>query len=200
MTPDLALIKALQVYLSSNHPDSLLWSIEQRYPRQMSSNILSRSQSPYLDITESDNGCSIWTESLTNPPSPQGFLIHNPHKSVIYLLKVDKGWFQDEQHNHRCDCLVFDSQTLCFIELKLNVQTWKRAAERIKEAIGQIKATVTFFKLNMMSCYLSQFDLEAYIVMKAHVYPKRAAAQTARQLKFLEETGIKLMEKNEKNF
>lgn len=202
MTADLALIKALQVYFSSNHPSSLLWdSREQRYPRKMSANVLSHSQSPYLDVTEDKSYCSTWTGSLTHPPSPQGFLIHNPHKSSIYLLKVDKDWFQDQKHSHRCDCVVFDSQILCFIELKLKVKTWKRATERIKEAVEQIEATLIFFKLNMMSCYLSQFNrLEAYVAMRTDVYPKRSAASTIRQVKFLEETSIKLYEANEKHF
>lgn len=202
MTPDLALVKALQVYFSSQHPDSLLWdSSDQQYPREMSARVLSHSQSPYLDITEDKSGCSTYTESLTQPLSPQGFLIYNPHKSSIYLLKVDKGWFQDEKHSLRCDCVVFDSQTLCFIELKLNVKTWKRAPKRIKEAVEQIKATLTFFKLNMMNCYLSQFkQLEAYVVMKTNVYPKKSASSDIRQVKFLEETGIKLYEGNDKSF
>jgi len=51
MTPDLALVKALQVYFSSQHPDSLLWdSSDQQYPREMSARVLSHSQSPYLAI------------------------------------------------------------------------------------------------------------------------------------------------------
>lgn len=199
MTLDTSFIKALETRFSGYSQLSHYWGKDQAYPQTLPEDSLVSSQAFLLEITEDRSHCSNWSSLKSVPSQSQGFLIHNPQEKWIYLLKVDAKWFE-EKHSKRCDCLVFDSTSLCFVELKLNVDSWKRATERIKEASMQIQETLSFLKLNMLSCYLSRFSLEAYIVMQTSVYPRRTAERSARRLKFLEETGMKLYEENEKSF
>jgi hypothetical protein len=200
MNPDVAFIHALQTRFSGSTPEPRVWGQDQKYPTTLPPHALVRSQDSILVVIEDHQGCSTWMDPATSSTGSSGLQLENPTGKLIYLLKIDKAWFLDHQHSQRCDCVIFDDQTFCFVELKLQVSTWKRASERIKEAIDQIKNTLTFFRLHMLGCQLSRFQLEAYIVMQSHIYPRQPAGRTQRQVRFLEETGLKLYEHNHKTF
>jgi len=129
------------------------------------------------------------------------FQISNPTKKPIHLLAID-GCFFTSNDPKRCDCLVYDDQCLCFVELKLDATSHRRATSNLKKARKQLGATISFFKsaFNLVTQNFWGFDLEAYAVMNTQFYPRQSASRTHIFVGFLEEYGVKLYEKNTKTF
>lgn len=129
------------------------------------------------------------------------FRISNPTKRSIHLLATD-GCFFTSADPKRCDCLVFDDQYLCFVELKLDVTSPRQAASKLKNARNQLGATIIFFKnaFNSITQNFWGFDLEAYAVMHTKLYPRQSASRLQIYVGFLEEYGVRLYEKNAKTF
>jgi hypothetical protein len=131
----------------------------------------------------------------------QAFHIFNPEEQEIYLFAIDGCFFTDEDHE-RCDCLVYDNQCLCFVELKLDVTSPRQATSRLKKARSQLGETILSLKeaLAPKTTNFWGFETEAYVVMKKRLYPRRSARLTRLQAVFLEKYGVRLYEENTKTF
>ena len=132
-----------------------------------------------------------------------GFLIINPKQKSIRHLSIDHCFFTDgdSYEGKRCDCVVFDDHNFCFIELKLNVK-WRKATDQLREAREQIGAVIEFFKEafdNASKGFLG-FELEAFVVMRQHIYPRNRANRSSVFVEFLEKYGVTLFEQNCKKF
>jgi len=84
------------------------------------------------------------------------FIVLNPREEKITFLSVDACLF-DSSDGSRSDCIVYDEELFCFIELK-NCKNKNIKANRSK-AKKQLIATIDFFTKNLA---LEQ-KLEAYI-------------------------------------
>lgn len=127
---------------------------------------------------------------------PVHFTILNPSQKEIAFLAVDKCLFFDDDEWEKCDFVVFDDQTFCFVEIK-QAKARRRKSRRIK-AIGQLKATIKVF--------LKEIDFETYS-LEAHtcfigksIYPSRPARMASVVLEFEIDFKAKLLEGNQKEF
>ncbi|MFK7905189.1 MAG: hypothetical protein AB8B69_08695, partial [Chitinophagales bacterium] len=91
---------------------------------------------------------------------PVHFTILNPSQKEIAFLAIDKCLFSDDDRWAKCDFVVFDDQTFCFVEVK-QAKANQRKKRRIK-AIGQLKATVKVFVENID---FESYELEAHICL-----------------------------------
>lgn len=179
--------------------DALLIShLVRAFPDRSVKTCLTNSNSTKFCIVEPelDKKCVI-----KNSDEP-GFVVKNPNQKTIHLLVVDHCLFND-QDPKRCDCIVFDDIYFCFVELKLNVSKRKQTSVKLREAREQLGETIKFFKSKSskkLSEELSKMILEAYIAMKSHVYPRQRAERQDIFDAFLEEYGVPLFEKAEKDF
>jgi len=102
--------------------------------------------------------------------------------------------------------MVFNNQTLCFAELKLNVTSNNdnTRCDRAEEAMKQLGATIDFFqtkfKENSQDFMNLGFTYEAYIVFRSEKYPRDTSSRKNRKVKFAQQYGVKLEEKNIKEF
>lgn len=202
MSLDFEFITALKTRFSGHLLGALLRSESQKYPSVLSQNCLETLRTDLIEVREDSTGCSTWTALSVQPKAEniQGFLICNPQCETIHLVKVDQCFF-DNSHSARCDCLIFDARVLCLVELKLNVQSWKRFSDNCREGEQQIEATLAFLRLNFLSCHLNRFRVEAYVVFKNNVYPKNNASLSTRRVAFQAKTqGIPLNLVNYKTF
>lgn len=133
-------------------------------------------------------------------------MIINPKQKNVHLLSVDNCFFtaNDSYNKKRCDGIVFDDHYLCFVELKLNVSKQRRYAKRLGKAKKQPGEVIEFFKEsfdNDDNDFLG-LELEAFVVMRQNIYPRPRfrASRNSVHVSFLEKYGVKLFEKNSKEF
>ena len=129
-----------------------------------------------------------------------GFYIKNSRQKEIHLLATDQCFFTvtDEK---RCDCIVFDDDYYCFVELKLSVKP-RNFGDNAKEARKQLGNTIRFFEETSKADFqiFLEFKREAYVVMRDHVYPRNIAARKEAHIRFLQEYKVPLFEQNKKEF
>lgn len=159
---------------------------------------LDRSSEEEMFIGE-ENGDDI--PCIFRQGNNDGFQIRNTIRQEIHLLATDHCFFTSVDEK-RCDCIVFDDHDCCFIELKLNVQKWKKFADNAQEAKKQLGNTIRFFEaaneVNPQEFF--GFKREAYIVMRDNIYPKSIAARNESRVRFLQEYKVPLFEQNKKSF
>jgi len=116
-------------------------------------------------------------------------------------LALDACFFQSDDPK-RCDCILFDDRYLCFVELKLNVNVRRQAADKLNDARRQLGSSIQFFKIKILPHLSSAvaYKLEAYAVMQDNIYPSNRASRNTVFVRFLEEHGVALFEKNTKSF
>lgn len=138
----------------------------------------------------------------------KSFKIINPHQKPVYHLPFDNCFVTYlpayNPKGGRCDCIIFDDTYFCFAELKLNVESTRKktVTEKAKEAREQLGTTIEFFKRSFhnVSKNFLEYELEAFVVMQRHVYPRHRARMDPIRVHFLEQHGVELFEKNEKEF
>ncbi len=127
---------------------------------------------------------------------PVHFTILNPSKKEIAFLAIDKCVFFDEDDWAKCDFVVFDDQTFCFVEVK-KAKASQRKKRRIK-AIRQLKATVKLFTEQLD---FSSYELEAHVCLGGKtIYPSRPARMASEVLEFEIDFHARLLEGNQKEF
>ena len=78
----------------------------------------------------------------------EGFQIDNPTQKEIHMIAVDHCLLTNRDRAiQKCDCVIFDEQFFCFVELKLNVR--KNISDNIKEAETQLGETIQFFERSL---------------------------------------------------
>lgn len=173
----------------------LLNRIKATFPNLFYTTCLTLEQQREFVVWEDETGrITIATET-----APAGLTIHNRHQHPIHLVAIDNCLFDNQNPQERCDGLLFDYFCLCFVELKLNVSSWKRATPAGNEARKQLKQSIYFFK-ELFNDLWEEVILEAYIVMESHVYPRARAQRLEIFVSFQEETGVSLFEQNKKIF
>jgi hypothetical protein len=125
-------------------------------------------------------------------PSASGFRIDNPREKRIHVFATDNCFFH-EKDGKRCDCIVFDDTSLCFVELKLNVITHRQATQKAQDGREQLGATIKFFRDSLDNDFM-EFDLEDYIVMQDRIRPARNAQRLEVFVNFLRTYGVPLTE------
>jgi hypothetical protein len=177
----------------------LITSLYELFVDRPIKNCLDSNNAVQLVVYEDVNGRAC-IETVEHPSSIIGFLVQNPSKKRIYLLALDHCFFEDHEDT-RCDCIIFDDHYFCFVELKLNVRP-RRATQELKSARRQLGVTIQFFKATLLpkSKNFFNFTLEAYVVMQTPVYPRKRAGRDIVFVKFLEDFGVELYERNSKSF
>lgn len=124
------------------------------------------------------------------------FRVTNASKGVVHFLAIDKCLLRDDAKTQRCDCAVFNEQTLCLIEIKTTSSMTQRKKLR-REAKEQLKATVVYLRqiLNLTSV------IEAYVCLLAEsdTSPINRASLVEEEEEF-DAMGVSLFHLNHKHF
>jgi hypothetical protein len=167
--------------------------IEKAFPQIEEKSCLEILNTPKFSIYDSEFGrCFIQKEEH----EIIHFTVKNPNQKDIGFLAIDKCVFMDNDEIKRCDCAVFDSKTICFIEIK---ETTRRKSENSRKAREQLLRTIEEF--------ISKIDftnkrIEAYVVVGLEFVetPAKKAQDLVSTLAF-EELGVTLFQDgNEKKF
>ena len=122
------------------------------------------------------------------------FKVINSLEKEISFLAIDKCLFFDNDKFKKCDCLVFDKDTICFIEIK--ACKFKQRKSNKKTAISQLKSTIDIFR--------KEFDIdkkiEAYLCIGMNPENPPRASSSDRILEFEEELDTQLLEGCQKTF
>lgn len=126
------------------------------------------------------------------------FRVENKRKTIFVPIDGKKGLFQDG--TSKCDFIIFDETTICFVEIKLNaISDADRAINKNrKKALDQIINTIYSFDTKLGKDYKG-LKLEGY-VCTPKIYPRQNAAWENLAVEFLEEYGIPVYESNIKIF
>jgi len=122
------------------------------------------------------------------------FKVINSLEKEISFLAIDKCLFFDNDKFKKCDCLLFDKDTICFIEIK--ACKFKQRKSNKKTAISQLKSTIEIFR--------KEFDIdkkiEAYLCIGMNPENPPRASSSDMILEFEEELDTKLLEGCQKAF
>ena len=122
------------------------------------------------------------------------FKVINILEKEISFLAIDKCLFFDNDKFKKCDCLIFDKETICFIEIK--ACKFKQRKSNKKTAISQLKSTIEIFR--------KEFDIdkkiEAYLCIGMNPENPPRASSSDMILEFEEELDTKLLEGCQKAF
>jgi hypothetical protein len=150
----------------------------------------------FVDQRDTDNSpCHFFLDH------EDGFRVINLQQKNIHLFSID-GCFFTPTDDKRCDCLVFDDHDCCFVELKLRVSRHKHFAENAKEAREQLGRTILFFRQAHPADAdtFGGLNLEAYVIMQPHVYPRSSASRKHIRAQFLATYKVRLFEEHTKKF
>ena len=101
-------------------------------------------------IRENSQGRSYIVPTNDDECLPSFIIVNSQAPQVpIHFLALDKCFFSesDSDAGKRSDCMVFNNQTLCLAELKLNVTSDNQNTrnDRAEEAMNQLGATKRVF-------------------------------------------------------
>jgi len=144
------------------------------------------------DCTDDDNDC-LTGRCYINQKGQ--FKVLNTSKKEIGFIAVDKCIFFDDDKHKKSDCIVFDDETICFIEIK-DCKV-KQRSNRKHDAKLQLKATIEIFK--------NKIDLkkkiEAYLCIGySPTRPSILASSMTTRAEFEEELDTSLFEGCQKEF
>ncbi|MBC8154439.1 MAG: hypothetical protein H7Z72_16165 [Bacteroidetes bacterium] len=133
----------------------------------------------------------------TDPDGITHFLVKNPTGHPVHLLAVD-GCLMTPSDPTRCDCAIFDTITVCLIEIKTAGNKQKRAAKR-KKAEDQLRASILLFREQIN--FSGEHSIEAYVcLLDSKTFgPCVRSGSISRTLEF-ERMGVSLFYTNEKEF
>lgn len=130
------------------------------------------------------------------------FKVKNPDSKEIVLWRID-GCFLRKSPNKRCDCILFDDASFCFIEFKTNAYTIEpeiiethraKAIDQLEKTVQLVDNTLATKGLDYMG-----FLKEAYLCTPV-AYPNKGTAIRSEQIRFLTTYQTELFEKSEKRF
>jgi len=175
--------------------DELFLTVLEKIDRVKESYRFSKQELFY--IIEENTGTSAVAEYEVDK---KAFCIINPHRKTIHFLPIDGKQGVLAYDDSYCDALIFDNTIASFLEFKLNATSTEERAIRKnrKKAISQLKNTIAFFDQKLNNDYKG-LALEA-IVVTPETYPRADTSWSDMSIEFLEETGISLFEKTEKEY
>lgn len=123
------------------------------------------------------------------------FQVLNPNKKKIGFIAVDKCLFFDDDEFKKCDCIVFDEKSICFVEIKECKP--KRRKNHKKNAEKQLKATIKILKEKIKI----DKKIEAYLCVGcSSTRPSRTASSKNAQAEFLRDFNAILFDGCQKEF
>ena len=123
------------------------------------------------------------------------FQVLNSNKKEIGFLAIDKCLFFDDDEFKKCDCIIFDEGTICFIEIK--ECKLKRRKGHKKNAEKQLKSTIEIFKNKIKI----NKTIEAYLCVGcSSTHPSRTASSKNAQAEFLMQLNTILFDGCQKKF
>jgi hypothetical protein len=123
------------------------------------------------------------------------FKVINLNQKKIGFLAVDKCVFFDEDTIKKCDCIIMDDETLCFIEIK-DCKSRNRS-NRKREAKKQLKSTIEFFESKVEV----NRTKEAYLcVGVSRTRPSKLASSMDSRIEFEENLDTRLFDGCQKEF
>lgn len=128
------------------------------------------------------------------------FIIKNLDNKTISHLSID-GCFLTEEHGYtaeKCDFITFSDDKFCFVELKSNAERRRQTSQNLRKARKQLGATINHFDDNGID--FSEYDIEAYIVLKNRLYPSNSASVQQRRVQFYDDYEVDLIEGSEVTF
>ena len=164
-------------------------SLKTIYPQIDDNNCLDTLTKKEFEIydCEEEKRCYIATEYGQ-------FKVINSLEKEISFLAIDKCLFFDNDKFKKCDCLLFDKENICFIEIK--ACKFKQRKSNKKTAISQLKSTIEIFR--------KEFDIdkkiEAYLCIGMNPENPPRASSSDMILEFEEELDTKLLEGCQKAF
>ena len=164
--------------------------LKESFPQIEKSNcleIISKSQFEIYDCEE-EKRCYICEKD-------GHFQVLNANKKEIGFLAVDKCLFFDSDEFKKCDCIIFDEETICFIEIK-DCKPKRRKGHK-KNAEKQLKATIEAFQKSMKL----DKKIEAYLCVGCSpTRPSRSASSKKAQAEFLIKFNTLLFDGCQKEF
>lgn len=122
------------------------------------------------------------------------FKVVNSLEKEITFVAIDKCLFFDSDRFKKCDCVVFDKDTICFVEIK--ACKFKQRKSNKKTAISQLKSTIEIFR--------EKFDIEkkveAYLCIGMNPEHPPRASTSDKILEFEEELDTQLFDGCKKEF
>ncbi len=166
-------------------------------------------QSYLIKNKVSDDWCELVSkEKLEVYNADKAFKVSNANCFTFIPIDGDKGLMTSIETERirggktsRCDCVLFDERTFCFLEFKMKVKVdepQKRAIkENFKNAVEQLKSTINKFN-ELLNQNYPELELEAYVATPP-IYPKNSAFTRSIDREFLlNYPDVKLFETNEK--
>jgi len=163
--------------------------LKEIYPQIVSKNCLETITSEVFEIydCEEEKRCYIATDYGQ-------FKVLNSSKREITFLAVDKCLFDDSDEFKKCDCIVFDNDTFCFVEIK--ACKFKQRKSNKRTAISQLKFTIEILREKL------DIDkkLEAYLCIGMNPQNPPRASSSDRKLEFIDELNTELFDGCQKEF
>jgi Holliday junction resolvase-like predicted endonuclease len=167
------------------------------FPQLESNNCLETSTGLtfYIYDHETEKRCYAHND----PDGIAHFTVINNEARSVHFLAIDKCLLMDSDENSRCDCAVFDEQTVCFIEIKTTSSENERRRTKLRrKAMEQLKATIVYFKNQAV---FDSADIEAYVTLLAESEGRpRNRTNLAAEIEEFEEMGVRLFYANAKAF
>ena len=122
------------------------------------------------------------------------FKVINSLEKEITFLAIDKCIFFDSDKFKKCDCVIFDEDTICFIEIK--ACKIKQRKSNKKTAITQLRSTIEIFKEKLDI----EKKIEAYLCIGINPEHPPRASTSDKVLEFEEELDTQLFDGCQKEF
>ena len=122
------------------------------------------------------------------------FKVINSLKKEITFLAIDKCLFFDSDKFKKCDCVVFDKDTICFVEIK--ACKFKQRKSNKKTAIGQLKSTIKIFRKE----FNIEKKIEAFLCIGMNPQNPPKTSTSDKILEFEEELDTQLFDGCQKEF
>lgn len=123
------------------------------------------------------------------------FQVLNRDSKNIGFIAIDKCLFFDDDEFKKCDCIVFDEDTICFIEIK-DCKPKRRKGHK-KNAEKQLKSTIQIFQDKITI----DKKIEAYLCVGcSSTRPSRTASSKNAQAEFMRDFNAHLLDGCQKEF
>lgn len=123
------------------------------------------------------------------------FAVENPNGGRYALLQIDNGIIQSSS-TKKCDCIIANASSLCFIEFKANAYSNVTSTIRknYAKAMEQLRTTIGLFDTHHNSKgvdFRTLRNVEAFICFR-HGYPRSTSSKMNYQVSFAANNRIPL--------
>ncbi len=112
--------------------NQIIEQIKKAFLRCVENNCLIVTNSERIEIFDDEVAKRCFIRN--NETQPIHFTILNPSQKEIAFLAIDKCLFFDDEGWEKCDFVVFDDKTFCFVEIKQAKASRRKQAGESKQA------------------------------------------------------------------